>query len=71
MIGRPQIDKVKDVEMKVPPVVEEFWPRKLRKLLKFSDFLDIHPHFHYNRSDSSRNKNRFSPNAPVVWKLVF
>jgi hypothetical protein len=34
VIGRTQIDKVKDVEMKVPPVVEEFWPKKMRKLLR-------------------------------------
>jgi hypothetical protein len=34
VIGRTQIDKVKDVEMEVPPVVEEFKPKKMRKLLR-------------------------------------
>jgi len=34
VIGRTQIDKAEDVEMKVPPMVEEFWPKKLRKLLR-------------------------------------
>ena len=28
------IDREEDVEMKVPPVVEECWPKKLRKLLR-------------------------------------
>jgi hypothetical protein len=30
---------VKEVEMKVPPVAEEYWPKKLRRLLKFSDWI--------------------------------
>jgi hypothetical protein len=34
VVGRTQIDKVKDVEIKVPPVVEEFWPKKMGKLLR-------------------------------------
>ena len=34
MIGRTEIDEVEDVEKKVPPMVEEFWAKKVRKLLR-------------------------------------
>jgi hypothetical protein len=34
VIERKRRDKIEDVEMKVPPVVEEFWPEKLRKLFR-------------------------------------
>jgi hypothetical protein len=32
VIERKRRDKIEHVEMKVPPVGEEFWPEKLRKL---------------------------------------